>query len=82
MVIGLLGILMAGGACVPLDPAYPDERLAFMLRDSGAPILLTRRGLLERLPAESVQFALYMDEPLAALPEDALGLLMDLRKSA
>ncbi len=81
MVIGLLGILMAGGACVPLDPAYPDERLAFMLRDSGAPLLLTRRGLLERLPVESVQSALCMDEPLAPLPEDASGISLDLRKS-
>ncbi|HEX8871242.1 MAG TPA: amino acid adenylation domain-containing protein, partial [Candidatus Acidoferrum sp.] len=68
MVIGVLGILIAGGACVPLDPAYPDERLAFMLQDSEAPLLLTRRGLLERLP---VQHALYMDEPLAPLPDDA-----------
>ena len=81
MVIGLLGILMAGGACVPLDPAYPDERLAFMLRDSGAPLLLTRQGLLERLPVESVQSALCMDEPLAALSEDASGISLDLRKS-
>ena len=34
MVVGLLGILKAGGVYVPLDPAYPQERLAFMLEDA------------------------------------------------
>ncbi len=46
MVAGLLGILEAGGAFVALDPAYPAGRLAFMLRDSGARVLVTREGLL------------------------------------
>ena len=36
MVSGMLAVLIAGGACVPLDPAYPRERLTFMLQDSGA----------------------------------------------
>ena len=35
MAVGLLGILKAGGAFVPLDPAYPRERLAFMMADAG-----------------------------------------------
>lgn len=45
MVIGLLGILKAGAAYVPLDPAYPYERLAFMLKDAHVPILLTSQYL-------------------------------------
>ncbi|HKH46439.1 MAG TPA: amino acid adenylation domain-containing protein [Thermoanaerobaculia bacterium] len=40
MVVGMLAILEAGGAYLPLDPAYPPERLAFMLDDSGARVLL------------------------------------------
>ena len=47
MVTGLLAILKAGGAYVPLDPDYPKERLAFMLKDAQASILLTRNSLIE-----------------------------------
>jgi amino acid adenylation domain-containing protein len=50
MVIGLLGILKAGGAFVPLDPAYPKERLAFMLKDSQVPVVLTQERLVAGLP--------------------------------
>ncbi len=50
MMIGLLGILKAGGGYVPLDPAYPQERLAFMLADAGATVLLTQQRLLAQLP--------------------------------
>ncbi len=41
MVVGVLGVLKAGGAYVPLDPDYPRERLAFMLEDTRARVLLT-----------------------------------------
>ena len=41
MVIGLLGILKAGGVYVPIDPAYPPQRQDFILEDAGAPVLLT-----------------------------------------
>ena len=46
MLVGLLGVLKAGGAFVPLDPAYPQERLAFMAADAGIGILLTQQHLL------------------------------------
>ncbi len=45
MAVGLLGILKTGAAYVPLDPEYPDERLAFMIKDSGIQILITQSEL-------------------------------------
>src|SRR5580698_6740166 len=41
LVVGLLGVLKAGAAYLPLDPRYPVERLAFMLEDCNAQVLLT-----------------------------------------
>ena len=51
MMVGLLGILKAGAAYVPVDPEYPTDRIAYMLEDSQARVLLTQRGLLEHLSA-------------------------------
>jgi len=45
VVVALLAVLRAGGAYLPLDPDYPAERLAFMVEDSGASLLLTGGGL-------------------------------------
>ncbi|WP_223659923.1 non-ribosomal peptide synthetase [Streptomyces angustmyceticus] len=50
LVVGLLGVLKAGGAYVPLDPEYPSGRLAFMVEDTAASVVVTRSGLRERLP--------------------------------
>ncbi len=50
LVVGLLGALEAGAAYVPLDPAYPAERLAFMLADSGAAVVLTDAASRSRVP--------------------------------
>jgi aspartate racemase len=49
LTVALLGVMKAGGACLPLDPDYPSERLAYMLEDSQAPVLLTQPGLLPGL---------------------------------
>ncbi len=52
LIVGLLGILQAGGAYLPLDPELPIERLAFLLADAGATVLLAERKTLESLPAD------------------------------
>ncbi|MGB3656117.1 MAG: amino acid adenylation domain-containing protein [Rivularia sp. (in: cyanobacteria)] len=50
MLIGLLAILKAGAAYVPLDPVYPQERIAFILEETQAAVLLTQASLLETIP--------------------------------
>lgn len=66
MVIGLLGILKAGAAYVPLDPAYPAERLAHMLRDCEPVVVLTQTDLQEHVQALDVPI-LRMDLDLRVL---------------
>lgn len=60
MVIGVLSILKAGGAYLPIDPEYPQERISFMLNDSGTEILLTERS--QNKPADYNGHILYIDE--------------------
>ena len=55
MIIGLLGILKAGAAYVPLDPSYPEERLDFMLEDAEISAVLTQRRMLKRLPNHGIE---------------------------
>ncbi|HEY0784082.1 MAG TPA: amino acid adenylation domain-containing protein, partial [Thermoanaerobaculia bacterium] len=50
MTVGVLAVLKAGAAYLPLDPAYPPERLSFMLADSGAPVLLVQDEFLGLVP--------------------------------
>ena len=50
MIVGLLGILKAGAAYLPLDPGYPAERLAHMLADARPSLLLTQKKFLAQLP--------------------------------
>ncbi|MFJ3925914.1 amino acid adenylation domain-containing protein [Streptomyces sp. NPDC090022] len=73
LVVGLLGIMKAGAAYLPLDPNYPADRLAFMLQDSGARIVVTQTPLLPELPAtDAVLVDLVAErEQLAALPGTA-----------
>ena len=58
MAVGLLGILKAGSAYVPLDPAYPRDRIAYMLENAEAPLLVTQQSLTENLPATEAKTVL------------------------
>ncbi|HEY4597271.1 MAG TPA: AMP-binding protein, partial [Thermoanaerobaculia bacterium] len=65
MVVALLGVLKAGAAYVPIDPAYPQERIAFLRADSGAALLLTAADLeaLDAYPAERLDLELAAELP-------------------
>ena len=58
MIVGLFAVLKSGGAYVPLDPNYPIERLAFMLQDTHAPVLLTQQRLVEDRRASDPRFSI------------------------
>lgn len=70
--VALLGILKAGGAYLPLDPGYPRPRLALMLEDSRAPVIVSERTLLGALPSIQATMVLmggsWQDDP--GLPQD------------
>ncbi|TCP59140.1 amino acid adenylation domain-containing protein [Tumebacillus sp. BK434] len=59
MVIGMLGILKSGGAYVPFDPNYPQERLSYMLEDAAVPVLLTQQSLRDRFAAAALPKVLF-----------------------
>ncbi|HWS86561.1 MAG TPA: amino acid adenylation domain-containing protein [Pyrinomonadaceae bacterium] len=66
MVVAVLGVLKAGGAYVPLDPQYPQERLSFMLADSGVRALLTQQQLSERVAVDASLPVVMLDTAWAA----------------
>ncbi|MGN8084405.1 AMP-binding protein, partial [Variovorax sp. 22077] len=56
MMVGILAVLKAGGAYLPLDPEYPADRLSYMVQDSGIELLLTQSHLHSLIPgAEALQ---------------------------
>lgn len=70
MVVGLLAILKVGAAYVPLDPAYPQERLAFMIEDAQLSVLLTESDLIAVLPDHDNIVCLDTDwQAIALCPE-------------
>ncbi|HLW69471.1 MAG TPA: non-ribosomal peptide synthetase [Candidatus Binataceae bacterium] len=86
-VIALVAILKAGGAYVPLDPDYPRERIAFMLEDTGAGVVVTDRACAEVLPPAAAKLVLIDGEreaigresdrnpAIAAAPDDLIYVM-------
>ncbi|HLT27545.1 MAG TPA: amino acid adenylation domain-containing protein, partial [Zeimonas sp.] len=64
MVVAMLGVLKAGGAWVPIDPDYPVDRIAFVLDDSAAPVVLTQQAALDRIRETGTRaHAIALDSP-------------------
>ncbi len=66
LMVAVLGVLKAGGAYVPLDPTHPPERLAFMVADTQAPLLLTQTRFVASLPVHLTKI-ICLDAEEAAL---------------
>ncbi|WP_150573659.1 non-ribosomal peptide synthetase, partial [Pseudomonas fluorescens] len=78
LLVGLLAILKAGGAYVPLDVDYPAERLAFMLADCGASLLLSHSDCLAQLPQRAEVSVIALDQlHLDSWPSHAPGLHLE-----
>jgi len=58
MVAGVLGILKSGAAYVPMDPAFPTERLGYMVEDAHMPVIVTQESLVKHLPPHQAQVVL------------------------
>jgi nonribosomal peptide synthetase DhbF len=69
MVVSLLAILKAGGAYLPLDPDYPPERLAYMLKDAQPACVLTTAQIAEQLPESVAQLLLDHPDTAGALAQ-------------
>ena len=61
MIVGLLAVLKAGGGYVPLDPGYPQDRLSYMIKDSGIKLLLSQSHIKARIPHSSELHILELD---------------------
>ncbi|HYH80877.1 MAG TPA: amino acid adenylation domain-containing protein, partial [Longimicrobium sp.] len=70
MVVAMLAVLKSGAAYLPLDPSYPARRLAYMLEDSGAPLLVTQDSLRGLLPTDGVRIV-SLDEDAAAIASNS-----------
>ena len=70
-IVGILAILKAGGVYVPLDPDYPDERLSFMIRDSGTRLIAAHRPTAGRLaPSLRLAHVCWFDSSETATADD------------
>jgi amino acid adenylation domain-containing protein len=71
MMVGLLGVLKAGAAYLPLDPDYPAKRLEFMIAGSQAPVLLTQARLQDRLTAPEQTRVVQLDDDWAEIAAES-----------
>ena len=74
-VIALLGVWKAGGACLPLDPGFPEERLAWILDDARAALVLSHRPGALRLRSSGLAAGLCLDDAAAAINLESSDVL-------
>ncbi|WP_017690400.1 non-ribosomal peptide synthetase [Paenibacillus sp. PAMC 26794] len=70
MIIGMLAVLKAGGAYLPIDTAYPMDRITYMLQDSRTEVLLTQQDLADRFVGQSVEVILLDNKDRANLVKE------------
>lgn len=63
LLVGALAIQKAGGGYVPLDPAYPPDRIALYIEDSGAPVIIAQSTLVDSLPVHQAEVLVIDDDP-------------------
>ncbi|MEZ5275631.1 MAG: amino acid adenylation domain-containing protein [Opitutaceae bacterium] len=75
LVVGMVGLQRAGSAYMPLDPSYPADRIRYQVEDSGVPIIITRSGLVDRLPKGTARLVLLDEDAdsIAAQSDEALA---------
>ncbi|MBI5032176.1 MAG: amino acid adenylation domain-containing protein [Chloroflexi bacterium] len=71
MIVAVLGVLKAGGAYVPIAPDYPPDRIEFMFKDSGTPIVLTQAHLVSRFKFDDARTMLCLDSEWNAIAQES-----------
>ena len=74
MVVSVLAVFKAGAAYVPLDPAYPKDRLAYMLKDADPKILITQQNILDELPENQAKAVLIDAESAVIFEQNGANL--------
>ncbi|PWK15793.1 non-ribosomal peptide synthetase [Tumebacillus permanentifrigoris] len=81
-VVAILGVLKSGGAYVPIDPRYPESRVRYMIEDSGALLLLSRRGTVEALGLQESDEVLCLEDMPTDLATSDLEIITGARDLA
>ncbi|MBJ6765037.1 amino acid adenylation domain-containing protein, partial [Myxococcaceae bacterium JPH2] len=77
LIVAVIAVLKAGGSYVPLDPAFPADRLAYTIEDTGMPVVVTQRSLMSTLPQHSARVVMLDEDAAAIAREDASPLRID-----
>ncbi|MEL6562178.1 MAG: amino acid adenylation domain-containing protein, partial [Bacteroidota bacterium] len=73
MLVGLLGILKSGGAYVPIDPAYPQSRIDYMLEDSGVKLVLSTNDHVTRITEKDQLDIILLDSEWSQIAKRSVG---------